>query len=165
MPTPVTQYAQISDFAVAGVPASAVAMFTDQQKNQALVNASRLLDGYFRSKFTLPFVQVGQDVARAAAIVAAYDLMVSRGYNPAAGADSIILTRYREIIGTPPSLLGWADLVSNGKIAPDVTDSSPQAVEGSPSSRARVISSSQRGWSGRSPNQTTNSPNGPFTTD
>lgn len=165
MPTPVTQYGQISDFQVAGVPASAIAMFNPTQQNQALINASRLLDGYFRSKFTLPFVQVGQDVARATAIVAAYDLMVTRGYNPVAGSDSIILTRYREIIGDPPSHLGWADLVANGKIAPDVTDSSPQAVEGSPSSRARVISSSQRGWSGRSPNQTNSSPNGRFTTD
>ena len=62
MPAPVTQYAQISDFDVAGVNAPALVAFTTAQKNAALVNASRLLDGYFRSQFTLPFTQVGGDL-------------------------------------------------------------------------------------------------------
>lgn len=164
MPT-ITQYAEISDFDVAGVNASALAAFTTDQKNRALINASRLLDGYFRSHFTLPFTQVGGDVKRATVIVAAYDLMVSRGYNPDAGGDPLFEKRYREIIGVPPSIMGWADLVANGKISPDVTDSSPNPVEGRGRARARVTSSSQRGYSGRSPNQTSSSRNGPFSTD
>lgn len=162
---PITQYAQPSDFDVAGVQASALASFTADQKNAALANASRLLDGYFRSQFTLPFTQVGGDVVRATVIIAAYDLMVSRGYDPSAGADPLFEKRYREIIGVPPSIMGWADLVANGKITPDVTDSSG-APEGHSPARARAVSSSQRGWSGRdgSP-QASRSTNGPFTTD
>ena len=166
MPAPITQYAQPSDLAVAGIAAAAIANFTTPQINAALVNASRLLDGYFRSKFTLPLVQVGQDVVRATCIIAAYDLMVSRGYNPSAGGDPIIEKRYKEIIGTPPHAMGWADLVANGKITPDVTDSSSNAQEGTPTARARCVSSSQRGWSGRQgTQQTSRSSNGPFTTD
>jgi phage gp36-like protein len=164
MPT-ITQYAEISDLDVAAVNASALASFTESQKNRALVNASRLLDGYFRSRFTLPLVQVGGDVKRATAIVAAYDLMVSRGYNPDAVGDPLFEKRYREIIGVPPQIMGWADLVANGKITPDVTDSSSNATEGHGRARARVTSSSQRGYSGRSPNQTSSSRNGPFSTD
>src|SRR5436190_23778132 len=136
MPAPVTQYAQISDFDVAGVNAPALVAFTTAQKNAALVNASRLLDGYFRSQFTLPFTQVGGDVVRATVIVAAYDLMVSRGYNPSAGGDPLFEKRYREIIGVPPGIMGWADLVANGKVTPDVTDSSPNATEGRSPARA-----------------------------
>jgi phage gp36-like protein len=166
MPAPITQYAQPSDLAVAGVAAAAIASFTTPQQNAALVNASRLLDGYFRAKFVLPLVQVGADVVRATCIVAAYDLMVSRGYNPSAGGDPIIKDRYREIIGVPPMQLGWADMVANGKITPDVTDSSSNATEGRPSTRARAVSSSQRGWSGRpGSNQNPTTTNGPFSTD
>jgi phage gp36-like protein len=165
-PTPVYQYATIAQLSLSGVQPAALSGFTDPQKNAALLSASRLLDGYLRSKFTLPLVQAGDDLARATAIVAAYDLMVSRGYNPSAGGDPIILTRYKEIIGTPPLQLGWADLVANGKITPDVTDSSPGATEGRPAARARIVSSSQRGYSGRPGTSTgSRSDTGPFTTD
>jgi phage gp36-like protein len=166
MPSPITQYAQIADLAVAGINAAALSGFSTPQQNEALVNASRLLDGYLRNKFKLPLVQVGQDVVRATCIIAAYDLMFGRGFNPSAGADPNIEKRYKGIIGDPPHQLGWADLVSNGKITPDVTDSSPAAAEGRPASRPRVITSSQRGFNGSPCTSTTStSHTGPFTTD
>lgn len=162
----ITQYAQISDLAVAGINAAALSGFTTPQQNEALENASRLLDGYFRNKFRLPFVQVGADVVRATCIIAAYDLMFGRGFNPSAGGDPNIEKRYLGIIGEPPHRLGWADMVALGKITPDVTDSSPAAAEGRPSARPRVVTSTQRGFSGR-PGTTTDSRSntGPFTTD
>jgi len=164
---PITQYAALSDLAVAGIAASAISGFTSDQQNAALVNASRLLDDYLANKFKLPLLAIDASLTRATCIIAAYDLMVSRGYNPSAGGDPLIEKRYREIIGIPPHQLGWADLVANGKITPaGIVDSSPDAASGRPASRPAVVSSSQRGFAGRPGTSTdSNSFTGRFTTD
>lgn len=142
MADPVLRYASISDLQTLGVRAEALAKFTPVQKNEALDDASRTMDSYFRKQFTLPFVAVGGDLARACAAIAAYDLVSARGLNPE-GNDENIRLRYLDAIK-------WLEMVAAGKVLPDVTDSSPAAEEGQSSGGGpRVVSSSSRGYSSR----------------
>lgn len=125
-----------------GINESALRGFSGDEKNTALNNASRLMDGYFRSRFTLPLVQVGADVRMKCSFIAAYLLLVGRGFNPEKGSDAVIVKNYDDA-------LKWLAGVRDEQLTPDVTDSSPAAVEGEPSFRARMVSSSSRGWSRR----------------
>ncbi len=165
---PLTVYASSTDLTALGVNPDAIVAVNPTAVTEALTAASRLIDSALRPQFTLPLTQAGLDVSRACAIIAAYDLLVTRGFNPAAGADQVFVDRYLGIVGDPPftDKNGWLAAVSKGSLIPDVTDSSPAAAEGRPSARARCVSSSQRGYSGRQGTQQTNTgTNGPFTTD
>lgn len=137
----VTQYATSVDLDSA-INAAALSGVTPTQKTDAIDQASRLIDSFLRSQFTLPLTTVGGDVKRVCMNIAVYYVMVGRGYNPDAGADPGIRQRYEDGIA-------WLKLVSLGTVVPDVTDSSPGAAEGVPSSGPTVISSSQRGFSSR----------------
>lgn len=131
-----------------GVKAEALASITSEAKDAALDAASDLMDSYFRVAFTLPLITWQDDVRRACAIIAAYDLLVVRGYNPSAGADVNFRLRYEDIMGAP-GRRGWLQQVAGGNAIPGVVDSSPGATEGENDDGPEVYSSSQRGWSTR----------------
>lgn len=150
MANPVIRYGSIAGIENVGIKAEAIQRFTAPQKNAVLDAVTSTMNGYFRKKFTLPFVQVGADIDRCACILAAYDLLSSRGLSPE-GKDQNIIDRASD-------QMKWLEGVSKGLIVPDVTDSSPAAVEGQQSGGPRVISSSSRGYSVRG----TCFPRGPF---
>ena len=150
MATPVTRYGSIAGIENVGVRAEALQRFDAPQKNAALDGVTATMNGYFRKKFTLPFMQVGADVHRCASILAAYDLLSSRGLSPDG--------RDQNIIDRADAEMKWLENVAKGLVVPDVTDSSPAAVEGVQSGGPRVISASSRGYSVRG----TCYPRGPF---
>lgn len=125
-----------------GINPGAISAVTNQQKLDAITQASGIIDSYLRSQFVLPLVQVGSDIKRACIDISIYFVMVGRGYNPDAGSDPGIRQRYEDRVA-------WLKLVGQGTVTPDITDSSSSASEGTPSARPIVISSSQRGFSSR----------------
>lgn len=135
-------YAVRADLALLGVGARSLVAFSDEEIAEALAAASRFVDGYFRSRFKLPLLSWGRDLARVACTIAAYDLMVARGYNPDAGADANFRLRYEDA-------QAWLKDVANGRVTPSVTDSSPGSSVGAPAGVPTVYTSSQRGWSSR----------------
>jgi phage gp36-like protein len=104
----------VNPIALASVPLSV--------QDQACVSASETADSYLRVKYPLPLKSFGGDVTRYAAYIAIRQLLVARGYNPAAGADSAIETNYRDAVGWPDKPgSGWFPAVARGSIIPDVT--------------------------------------------
>jgi len=146
----VTQYVDVAGVKRWGLNADALAQFTSGDIDDAAEGASREMDGYFRDRFKLPFTQVGTDVARHCAAIAAYDLLTARGYRPIDPGEDVPRQRYDDAID-------WLKRVATGTITPDVTDSSSGAVEGSAPSRPRVSSNTSRGW------QQSGLPDEPFT--
>lgn len=132
--------------------AAASASITSGQQNAALASASDYADSYFRAQFTLPLISWGQDVTDAVCEIAAYRLMMLRGYNPESGSDVGLRQRYEDAIK-------WLERVASGKTVPNVSDSASGGVEGGPF----IISSSQRGWSNRG--NTANDPGSPYDGD
>jgi|SRR5882724_2175745 len=155
-------YAQVSDFSAFGINENAIRGYDATKVSKALAAASREIDGYLASQFTLPLRAWGDDLKRCACIMATWDVVSGRGYNPEAGADKNIKDRYE-------GRIRWLEQVSKGTVIPRVTDSSPGSAIGRPGARPLMVSSSQRGWSNRANGTSpaglpsSPSPSGPFT--
>jgi phage gp36-like protein len=91
-------YATRSDLVVYGLPATALGALSTAQQDAALSAASERVDGYYRGRYSLPLVSWDTETRAACCRIAAYELLNTRGYSPAAGADVNIKTRYDETI-------------------------------------------------------------------
>jgi phage gp36-like protein len=152
--TPITEYAGAADLIPYALNRNAFDAIDLPTKVQAINGASRVIDSYLRARFQLPLVQVGEDVKRACAILAVYDLISARGFNPEGTAsEANFRLRYQDTIK-------WLERIADGRAEPDVTDSSSGAHEGYSPAGPAVSTSTQRGWSSRG-----NSTVVPFTGD
>lgn len=143
-------YAQIGDFAAFGISENAIQGYDPTKVSKALAAASRTMDGYLRPQFTLPLLAWTDDMKRACCIIAVWDILSGRGYNPESGSDVNVRDRYYTIMGDPSKPgSGWLPGVAAGRIIPSVTDSSSGGAIGRPSARPLMVSSSQRGFSSR----------------
>lgn len=134
---PITEYCDTSDLTRWGINANALRGISERDAQQeAIKGASRLIDSYLRSQFTLPLTAVGEDLQRACAIIAVYDLIASRGFRPDESENSVLRQRYEDVIA-------WLKMIATGQVTPVVTDSSTTpGSAGAP----KVGSNSQRGW-------------------
>lgn len=103
----------------------------------AILGASRKIDSYLRSRFTLPLTAVGDDIRRACAILAACDLAVALGLP--LEQRGILDRRCKDVEA-------WLALINQGLAVPDVIDSSPGAQQGVAGGGPQVESNEQRGW-------------------
>jgi phage gp36-like protein len=112
------RYAETPDLAQLGLPASVLSGFTPADQNAALEAASSLADSYLAARYTLPIISWGSALTRAVAVIAAYDLMSRRGYDPNRPGDENLRLRYEDA-------LRWLQDVAAGRVDPQVQDSSP----------------------------------------
>ena len=129
-------YATTTDLTQVGISAEALADIAAGDQEAAIDAASAVVDSYLRSRFTLPLTEFGDDLTRATCVLAVYDLLVVRGYNPEAGAADQVRLRYEDV-------LRWLERVSAGSITPAVTDSSST---GAARAAPRAASNTARGW-------------------
>jgi phage gp36-like protein len=139
---PVTQYAQPSDLTAFGISSDALDAMDPSDVEKSLAGSSAIIDSALRSRYKLPFTRVGLDVTRCCCILSVYDLMVVRGYNPSAGPDDNLLLRCE-------AERKWLTQCAAGVMTPDVSDSSGDVLQVL-GTRAKVTTSSSRGWSARS---------------
>lgn len=132
-----SSYATPANLVAFGLSAQALAGFTADQQQAALDAASDVADGYLRSRFRLPLATpVTADLKRAVCAVAAFDLLTSRGFNPEAGADTVVRLRYEDA-------LKWLRDVADERVTPALSDSSGST----PAPRAPlIVSAPPRGW-------------------
>lgn len=134
-------YATVDDLHAFGINKAAIAnMSLVDDINPVLEAASRTVDSYLAKQMTVPLVFVGGDVKRATCIIAAWDLMSGRGFNPDAGTAEVLETRYEQIIK-------WLTLIAEGTVEPQ-----PDPDEGGGAAGAaspKVTSASSRGFSAR----------------
>jgi phage gp36-like protein len=143
------QYCTIGQLETFGTSAKALAKLQAPKKLAAIEAASGKIDSYLKKVFTLPLVQVGTDLVRCCAIIAAYDLLSGEGLNPL-GNDENVRLRYLDE-------LKWLQLVADGEVTPDAGGQPPNPAL-PPSGRPRVVSAPSRGYSVRG----TGVPRGPF---
>jgi phage gp36-like protein len=133
-------YCEAADLSKWGVNAAALDGIGTSEKTAAIGGASDTIDSYLRSRFDLPLTAYGDDVKRACAIIAVYDLIAARGYDPGEPGDDNLRLRYEDI-------LAWLKRVADGTVTPNATGSASGDTAGKPSFRAQVVSNTQRGWS------------------
>jgi phage gp36-like protein len=151
-----TQYATRADLTNLGLLAGALSSVPTATQDAALLAASGLADAALQSRYILPLTRWGQDLVRCVCIIAAYDLLTSRGYGPQQGVDDNIRKRYLD-------QLDWLKEVGKGNDTPSyVIDSSANGSGGSVSSPSadgsivtstdgglQMTTSSVRGWTDR----------------
>jgi phage gp36-like protein len=123
----VSSYATPADLALWGMPIAGFGgLFNTAQQQSALDGAADVIDGYLRDHYTLPLlVPYALSIRRACAIIAAYDLITTRGYDPAVSQNEQIRERYAATIR-------WLEQISKGQISPPMNDSSPGGIVGGP---------------------------------
>lgn len=134
-----TAYHTLSDLHQFGISAEACGRVSSGDQ-QAIVDARNAwADGKLRGRYQLPLLAWDVDLRMMLAQVSAYDVMIRRGYNPAAAADINIRLRFDDAIA-------WFNGVERGNTHPNVTES-PKAAAVTPSLQAPlVLSSPKRGW-------------------
>jgi phage gp36-like protein len=81
---------------------------------------------YVAKRYTLPLIEWSDDLRRATAHVASWDLLSTRGYAPIAGGDEAIKDRY-------DAAIRWLERVADGRVEPvGVVDSTPTIAEAGP---------------------------------
>ncbi len=128
-------YCLRTDLVLYAINAQAIAGIADAVVDSACAAASSIADSKFRARYPLPLLTWGVDVRSNTAKLAAYDVLVTRGMNPA-GADRQFLERYDRA-------MRWFDDVERQCAHPDVT----YTATTSPNySAPYVISKPQRGF-------------------
>lgn len=120
-----TPYATTTQLAQYGAASTALSSVPSGTQTAAIAAASELADSYLRTRYSLPLLSWGSDLTRAVCQIAAYDVFVSRGYNPAAAADVNYRMRYEDAVA-------WLKSVARQEAQADVTPSANQAVYDEP---------------------------------
>lgn len=111
-------YADRTKLAQLGLSAGALTNVPTATQDEALEARSRFVDSYLkRAGYTVPISptsNAGEAVVLAVCILAGYDCLVTRGFNPQS-PDSDIRQRYLDIIK-------WLEMVADRKVDAGVTD-------------------------------------------
>ncbi len=151
------QYASRLDLCDAGLPSAALESVDADRQDGFLNRAGDLIDTYLRSKHSLPITGTLNEptgpntfpgeLVRCNVIIAAYDLLQWRGYNPDE-FDEGWRQRYEDCIE-------WLRMLARGEVSLDgAVDQTPNVIEGgarvhgegSPKVYAAVESNAKRGW-------------------
>ena len=118
-----TRYASTTDLARLGISSAALQGVATATQEAALDACSAVADGYLRARgYVLPLTTWSDDLTRAVAVLAAFDLLVTRGYDPSAGTDDVLLKRVE-------MATSWLRDVAASRITPALTDSTTSVEE------------------------------------
>jgi phage gp36-like protein len=118
-----TRYATTADLARLGISSAALQGVATATQEAALDACSAVADGYLRARgYVLPLTTWSNDLTRAVAVLAAFDLLVTRGYDPSAGTDDVLLKRVE-------MATSWLRDVAASRITPALTDSTTSVEE------------------------------------
>lgn len=119
-----------------GVPTAALTAVAVGTRDTARKAASDKASSYIKKRFTLPLLAWGEDMKRAVAHLASYDLMSYRGLDPASESGVLIIKRYDDAVL-------WLRDVAKGVVEPtDILDSTAEVDEQAP----LVSSDTAAGW-------------------
>ncbi len=133
-----TPYATIANLYVYGLPLVAMGSVSVATQQSILDGRNDFADDKMRARYKLPLqAPYPASLIQNICMLAAWDVLVVRGYNPAAGADVNIVTRGEQA-------MKWFDDVERQRAHPNVVESSGG---GSPGYAAPMtISKPLQGW-------------------
>lgn len=138
-------YCTRPELAIWGAPADAFSDIEPEQQDKAIASSTTRIDGYIATRVNLPLLSWGDDIRRACAVIATYDLIpATRGRNPEeAGDRDPIYDRYKDV-------LAWLQAIKDGEVQIPEAVGSPVAPPAADTGISMVTSNRQRGWQGDS---------------
>lgn len=116
-------YAVISDLEACGLPAGALTGVTFDDQQRALDDASALADNFLGDTVTLPLGKpYDRTLVRMVCVLAAWDLICLRGFNPSNVGDDVIKYRYE-------AAMDWLKRVANKQIRIVANQSVPESIQ------------------------------------
>jgi phage gp36-like protein len=91
-------YASPADFQNYGLLTAALKSLTNAQVVAALNEASDEVDSYLAARYPLPLVAWGTTITKAACVIASWNLLSLRGFDPNNGIDQAVKMRYDDQI-------------------------------------------------------------------
>lgn len=129
-------YATPADLDALGPAALSTEEISADDKDRVLVSVSTEADGYLNARYTLPLTAWGDDLRQHVVNIAAYRLLVRRGWSPVSPEDETIRTGYTDAIA-------WLSKVKDERISPPgIVDSTPDTYDAG----GFVVSKPKRGW-------------------
>lgn len=132
-------YSTPAQFNVYGLPAVALDGFGGVVQDY-LDTAFAEVNSYLRGRYDLPMTVSPPpiELVKAECVVAGYDLISVRGFDPERGADRIIILRYDKT-------MKWLMAIADGKVNLDIdSDATPGFNDGGPIVSSKVRDSSER---------------------
>lgn len=108
-----------------------------EARDSALASASAQIDSYLSRVFNLPLRTFGVELSRACAVMAAWDLLSVRGFNPDTPQGGLLKQRYDDV-------LTWLDKIAVGRVKPAWPDTKTESGL-DPTKPAFVLAPSQGG--------------------
>lgn len=131
-------YASTTDLSRLGLPLLALADVAAEQQQAALDAGSSLIDSYCAAVYTVPLSPVPYVVREANAVLAAWSILCTVGFDPERGADRAVRQRYEDV-------LAWLRQVRDGEaVLPGVPLAA--ATEAGGVKRPLVYSDDPMGW-------------------
>lgn len=140
--------ATLSDLYAYGLREATLDNVPVDRQLKALDGASGTVDTYLRSKHTLPLVQPYPDeIIRAEAVLAAWDLITTKGHNPTGFDESLERRWDNTIVWLRDLAAGRAHLAPGADSTPTVNEGAPRIEsQGSPRTFCGVQRNTTRGW-------------------
>lgn len=134
-----SQYASAIDFSKYGLPPAALDGYLGDV-DADLAAASAQVDSYLRGRYKVPLPgpTFPLEIVIAVCVIAAYQIVNQRGFDPHDGADSNLRTRWEDLFGRPGQR-GWLQQLASGMVNLDIAADATSGVhDGAPivSSRA-----------------------------
>jgi phage gp36-like protein len=122
-----SSYATPTDLSNLALPSGAIPAFQTTAIQQAHLDAaSDTVDSYIADQCTLPLIApFPASIKMRVCQIAAYTLLIARGYNPDNGPDELMKMQH-------DGAMEWLEKVAAGKIRPPLNDSSPGGIVGGP---------------------------------
>lgn len=133
-----TRYATTTELTRLGLASSALTNVPTATQEEALDAQAAIMDSYLGQRFTLPLVSWREDITRCNAVLASWDLMVTRGFEPNAGNDESLRLRYEDC---QRQMRDWG---AGRATPPGVVDSTPS--DDSEQDGTFVVTNARRNW-------------------
>lgn len=140
--------ATLGDLYALGLPEASLAHVPPADQLAALDSASGTVDTYLRARHTLPLVApYPREIIRAEAVLAAWDLITTRGHSPI-GFDESLERRAEAVMDWLKDLAaGRAHLDPGADSTPTVQEGRPRVEsQGTPYTGGPVRRNATRGW-------------------
>lgn len=136
-------FAQMEDVSALGLSDEATKQVTAtsaDKRARALIAQSDVVFGYLKQAEKTPALTWGDDIRRAAAVLAAYDIICETGFDPNE-YDANFRTRYEDVIK-------WLEKVAAGEVdpSPGDPDDDDDDDDDTDSGGAFVVTEPKRGW-------------------